>query len=93
MAYTIDTSKVTVPEALELLADAVVNPKFQSWEVAEQVRHRRGPPTWAAAAAAAAAVRQSSSRGQRAAGRRREGEGGSPAEAAVNRQRLQSTSD
>lgn len=38
MAYTIDTSKVTVPEALELLADAVVNPKFQSWEVAEQVK-------------------------------------------------------
>lgn len=27
-----------VPEALELLADAVLNPKFQSWEVAEQVR-------------------------------------------------------
>lgn len=28
-----------VPEALEILADAVLNPKFQSWEVAEQVRH------------------------------------------------------
>ena len=37
MAYNIDTSKVTVPEALELLADAVINPKFSSWEVAEQV--------------------------------------------------------
>eukprot|EP00887_Chlorella_sp_A99_P006439 scaffold3.g6439.t1 len=38
MAYNVDTSKVTIPEALELLADAVVNPKFQSWEVAEQVK-------------------------------------------------------
>jgi processing peptidase subunit alpha len=38
MAYTIDTSKVTVPEALEVLADAVLNPKFQSWDVAEQLR-------------------------------------------------------
>lgn len=26
-----------MPEALELLADSVLNPKFQSWEVAEQV--------------------------------------------------------
>jgi processing peptidase subunit alpha len=38
MAYNIDTSKATVPEALEILTDAVLNPKFQSWEVAEQVR-------------------------------------------------------
>jgi predicted Zn-dependent peptidase len=38
MAYNIDTSKVTIPEALELLADAVINPKFQGWEVAEQVK-------------------------------------------------------
>lgn len=38
MAYNIDTSKVTVPEALEILADAVLNPKFQSWEVADQVQ-------------------------------------------------------
>lgn len=38
MAYNIDTSKVSVPEALEVLADAVLNPKFQSWEVAEQVK-------------------------------------------------------
>lgn len=37
MAYTIDTSKASVPEALELLTDAVLNPKFQAWEVAEQV--------------------------------------------------------
>lgn len=37
MAYNIDTSKATVPEALEILTDAVLNPKFQSWEVAEQV--------------------------------------------------------
>ena len=41
MAYNIDTSKATVPEALEVLADAVLNPKFQSWEVAEQVGGRR----------------------------------------------------
>lgn len=38
MAYNIDTSKATVAEALELLSDAVLNPKFQSWEVAEQIR-------------------------------------------------------
>jgi processing peptidase subunit alpha len=41
MVYNIDTSKATVPEALELLADAVLNPKFQSWEVAEQVARMR----------------------------------------------------
>lgn len=38
MAYSIDTNKVTVPEALEVLCDAVLNPKFQSWEVAECVK-------------------------------------------------------
>jgi processing peptidase subunit alpha len=38
MCYNIDVSKVAVPEALELLADAVLNPRFQSWEVAEQVK-------------------------------------------------------
>ena len=38
MCYNIDTTKVAVPEALEVLADAVLNPKFQSWEVAEQVK-------------------------------------------------------
>ena len=37
MAYNIDCPKDTIPEALEVLADAVLNPKFQSWEVAEQV--------------------------------------------------------
>lgn len=41
MAYNIDCTKATIPEALEVLADAVLNPKFQSWEVAEQVRGRR----------------------------------------------------
>ena len=41
MAYNIDTSKATLPEALELLADAVLNPKLHAWEVAEQVRLRR----------------------------------------------------
>lgn len=38
MAYNIDTSKASIPEALEILTDAVLNPKFQAWEVAEQVR-------------------------------------------------------
>ena len=38
MCYNIDVSKVAVPEALEIVADAVLNPKFQSWEVAEQVK-------------------------------------------------------
>jgi processing peptidase subunit alpha len=38
MAYNIDTSKASVAEALEVLADAVLNPKFQSWEVAEQIK-------------------------------------------------------
>ena len=38
MVYNIDTSKATVPEALELLADAVLNPKFAAWEVAEQAK-------------------------------------------------------
>ena len=38
MCYNIDVSKVAVPEALEIVADAVLNPKYQSWEVAEQVK-------------------------------------------------------
>ncbi|PRW59704.1 mitochondrial-processing peptidase subunit alpha-like [Chlorella sorokiniana] len=38
MAYNIDCTKATIPEALEVLADAVLNPKFQAWEVAEQIR-------------------------------------------------------
>ena len=54
MAYNIDTSKATVPEALEVLADAVLNPKFQSWEVAEQVGGCRGEGAPAQAAQAAA---------------------------------------
>ena len=29
--------KTNVPEALEVLADAVLNPRFTTWEVAEQV--------------------------------------------------------
>lgn len=48
MAYNIDCTKATIPEALEVLADAVLNPKFQSWEVAEQVRadgHQAAVPT------------------------------------------------
>ena len=38
MAYTIDCSKVAVPEAIEALTDAVLNPKFHPWEVAQQVK-------------------------------------------------------
>lgn len=38
MAYTVDTTKATVPEALEILCDAVLNPKFEPWEVQEQVK-------------------------------------------------------
>lgn len=38
MAYTVDTSKATVPEALEVLTDAVLNPKFELWEVKEQIK-------------------------------------------------------
>ncbi|KAK9811331.1 hypothetical protein WJX72_002016 [[Myrmecia] bisecta] len=38
MAYNIDCVKTNVPEALEVLADAVLNPKFDSWVVAEQLK-------------------------------------------------------
>ncbi len=41
MVYSIDTVRPAVPEALELLADAVLNPKFQGWAVAEQVERMR----------------------------------------------------
>lgn len=33
MVYAIDTSKASIPEALEILGDAVLNPKFLAWEV------------------------------------------------------------
>jgi hypothetical protein len=65
MAYNIDTSKATVPEALEILTDAVLNPKFQSWEVAEQVGVGGGGGGWQPQAPAAAA-RQA--RGRRCGG-------------------------
>jgi processing peptidase subunit alpha len=35
MAYSIDTTRATVPEALEILTDCVINPKFELWEVKE----------------------------------------------------------
>ena len=41
MAYTMDVVKPAVPEALEVLVDAVVNPKFLVWEVAEAVAKMR----------------------------------------------------
>lgn len=33
MAYNIDVVKTNVPEALEILVDSVLNPKFLPWEV------------------------------------------------------------
>lgn len=33
MAYAVDVARPLVPEALELLSDAVLNPKFEAWEV------------------------------------------------------------
>ena len=38
MAYNVDVVKSNVPEALEILADSVLNPKFNAWEVKEQVK-------------------------------------------------------
>jgi mitochondrial-processing peptidase subunit alpha len=38
IAYNIDVVRDLVPEALEILVDAVLNPKFHEWEVAEQVQ-------------------------------------------------------
>lgn len=37
MAYTIDGPRHNLPEMAEVLVDAVVNPKFQPWEIKEQV--------------------------------------------------------
>lgn len=33
MSYVIDAANVNLPEALEILADAVLNPEFHPWEV------------------------------------------------------------
>jgi processing peptidase subunit alpha len=38
MAYTVDVLKTHVPEAVELLADAVLNPKFELHELNETVK-------------------------------------------------------
>ena len=37
MVYTVDCVKTNTAEALEVLADAVLNPRFQPWDVADQV--------------------------------------------------------
>lgn len=42
MSYVIDAVGVNAPEALELLADAVLNPAFNSWEVATAVKKLDG---------------------------------------------------
>ena len=41
MAYNVDVAKTSVPEALEVLVDSVVNPKFLAWEVAAAVEKMR----------------------------------------------------
>jgi processing peptidase subunit alpha len=41
MAYTVDVVKTNVPEAVEILADSVLNPKFLPWEVAHAVEKMR----------------------------------------------------
>ena len=38
IAYNIDVVKSSIPEALEVLSDAVLNPRFTNWEVAEAVQ-------------------------------------------------------
>lgn len=38
IAYNIDVVKSNIPEALEVLSDAVLNPRFTTWEVAEAVQ-------------------------------------------------------
>ena len=37
MVYTIDVVKTNVAEALEVLADSVLNPRYNPWEVKEQL--------------------------------------------------------
>ena len=41
MAYNIDVVKTNVPEALEILVDSVVNPKFLTWEVNAAINKMR----------------------------------------------------
>lgn len=38
MAYNIDVVKTNIPEALEVLLDAVANPAFHNWELQEQIK-------------------------------------------------------
>lgn len=38
IAYNIDVVKSNIPEALEVLSDAVLNPRFTTWEVAEAIQ-------------------------------------------------------
>ncbi len=38
MAYNFDVVKTNVPEALEVLLDAVCNPAFYNWELQEQIK-------------------------------------------------------
>ena len=42
MVYTVDAVKTNVAEALEVLADAVLNPKFNPWEVKEMIAKMKG---------------------------------------------------
>ncbi|CAD7695334.1 unnamed protein product [Ostreobium quekettii] len=42
MYYSIDCLRTHVPEALELLCDCVLNPRFADWEVADAMKRLRG---------------------------------------------------
>lgn len=42
MVYTVDVVRTNVAEALEILADSVLNPRFAPWEVSEQVHKMEG---------------------------------------------------
>ena len=42
MVYSTDVVRSNTAEAVEVLADSVLNPKFNSWEVEEQVAKLKG---------------------------------------------------
>jgi hypothetical protein len=42
MVYSADVVRSNTAEAVEVLADSVLNPKFNSWEVDEQVAKLKG---------------------------------------------------
>lgn len=42
MMYSIDVIRSNTAEAVEVLADSVLNPKFNSWEVNEAIEKLKG---------------------------------------------------